>query len=284
MTMNTSLNSTAGLPENTANVELDTSETSQLKIEDKSNVSPQVKIVPGRVNLDAHEGLRGIAALWVMVFHCFEYSTYPIDFMGSSLMPLFFVLTSLTLTVSYNKLNPSQEEIKNDLSASAPKNSIINFYNNRIIRVAPVYYLMNFALALPFWNYGFGSVPNISYATSYIATTATFTSTLLGFMLGSALDGPSWTVQTFMFLWLVYPFFLRRARQMEPQQLKAWIGHLYYIQLIALFVFFMYCHLFWDFGRRFALQRCIQYRDVHSFLWDCMLVSYCIALAKESLA
>ena len=60
-----------------------------------------------KVNLDAHEGLRGIAALWVVFFHCFIYSTIPLNFQGSSLMPLFYLLTGLTHALVYNKLFPT---------------------------------------------------------------------------------------------------------------------------------------------------------------------------------
>ena len=192
----------------------------------------------GQVNMDAHEGLRGIAALWIMLFHCFVYSTYPIDFMGSSLMPLFFILSGFTLTICYHKLNPTEHEIVNDKALADPKNSILSFYNNRIVRVAPVYFAMNFALALPLWNYGYMAAPNIAASAGSIVTTATFTSTLFGFILGSPLDGPSWTVQTFMFLWIYFPISLQRVRKLEPQHLKSWITYLYYIQMIILFVTF----------------------------------------------
>lgn len=45
-----------------------------------------IKTSRPRVDLGAHEGIRGIAALWVMIFHCFIFSKYPIDFQGSSIM------------------------------------------------------------------------------------------------------------------------------------------------------------------------------------------------------
>jgi len=219
----------------------------------------QKSSIPKRVDLRAHEGLRGIAALWVMLFHCFTEATYVIDFNGSSLMPLFFVLTSLTLTLAYNKLNPSQEEIKNDPSLSSPKNSISGFYNNRMIRVAPVYYLMNYGLALPLWIYGWGesAIPLLSasaYGVMSIVTTATFTSTLFGYILGVALDGPSWTVQTFVFLWAVYPFSLQRARTMESRDLQAWIVYLFYIQLGLLFVIYYVLISFLGFWEAFCFS------------------------------
>jgi peptidoglycan/LPS O-acetylase OafA/YrhL len=48
-------------------------------------------------DLSSHNGLRGFAAVWVMVFHTLIFSKRPIDLQGSSLMPLFFMLSGFTL-------------------------------------------------------------------------------------------------------------------------------------------------------------------------------------------
>lgn len=51
----------------------------------------------------AIDGLRGAAAFWIMLFHCIIYSDHPIDFQGSSVMPLFFLLSGFMLTVAYSR-------------------------------------------------------------------------------------------------------------------------------------------------------------------------------------
>jgi hypothetical protein len=56
-------------------------------------------------SLAALDGLRGIAALWVLLHHCGVYGTSPIDLQGSSIMPLFFLLSGFTLTIVYSEDN-----------------------------------------------------------------------------------------------------------------------------------------------------------------------------------
>jgi len=48
-----------------------------------------------RLDLSSLEGLRGVLCIWIMIFHCLIYSrsSISIDLQGSSLMPLFFLLT-----------------------------------------------------------------------------------------------------------------------------------------------------------------------------------------------
>ena len=52
--------------------------------------------------LAALDGLRGVAAVWVLLHHCAVYGTAPIDLQGSSIMPLFFLLSGFTLVVAYS--------------------------------------------------------------------------------------------------------------------------------------------------------------------------------------
>jgi peptidoglycan/LPS O-acetylase OafA/YrhL len=45
------------------------------------------------VDLVDHNGLRGVAVMWVLMFHCFFFSALHWNFQGSTLMPLFFLLS-----------------------------------------------------------------------------------------------------------------------------------------------------------------------------------------------
>eukprot|EP01038_Epipyxis_sp_PR26KG_P015709 gene15709-21263_t len=62
----------------------------------------------GRVKVEVdmidHNGLRGIAAVWIVVFHCIIYSVLGgnWDFQGSTLMPLFFLLSGYSLAIGYH--------------------------------------------------------------------------------------------------------------------------------------------------------------------------------------
>ena len=192
-----------------------------------------------KVNLEAHEGLRGAAACWVMLFHCFLRSTDPIDFQGSSLMPLFFLLSGFTLSVVYGDLSPDKDR---------------GFVRNRLVRVSPVYLLLSFAVSLPLWLQGFGdAAPTYTQAlVGSVVTTLTFTSTAFCFLLGSPLDGPSWTVQTLLVMWLFFPLAMRRARGMPTDSLATWIVSLYWLQLALIFVLFFVLFPFAGFWPAFA--------------------------------
>lgn len=180
---------------------------------------PQGIHAPTKVNMDAHEGLRGAAACWIVIFHGFRaYRGSDIDFQGSSIMPLFFLLTGFSLATTYNHASPK---------------TFWSFYWNRVVRVLPVYYLLSL-VTVPMWYAGFGDAAWGSGMLYPAATTATMSSTMLLFLYGSPLDGPSWTVQTFMWMWLLFPWLMSRTRRMTSASLTAWIVHLYYLQLTLL--------------------------------------------------
>ena len=203
-----------------------------------------------KVNLEAHEGLRGAAALWIMIFHCFRaYRGADIDFQGSSIMPLFFVLTGFTLAVVYNKTSPSETELQSGSILPSKRLTFWSFMNNRLVRVLPVYYLGSL-IAIPAWFLGFGDQdPSDVFAMAGVyGTTATLTSTMFLFCLGSPLDGPSWTVQTFVWLWCTFPRFMQRARTMSSADLSKWISNLYWLQLVILLASFLGLYLLTPLG------------------------------------
>jgi peptidoglycan/LPS O-acetylase OafA/YrhL len=207
-----------------------------------SDIEVDELLVEGRmgwrkmVNLDAHDGLRGIAACWVMVFHCFRaYRGSDIDFQGSSIMPLFFLLSGFTLSVVYDNIAPTLDEVSSGRLEMRKGSTFWTFYFNRLVRVVPVYYLLSI-LAVPCWFYGYGDVDPKTSFVGPIVTTMTFTSTLFIFLFGGCLDGPGWTVQTFLWMWIGFPKMSQRARNMTNEQLGDWLVYLYYIQLISVFV------------------------------------------------
>ena len=75
----------------------------------------------------------------------------------------------------------------------------LRFWNNRFVRVYPLY-LLTSLLALPFWLYGYGDVSPLNIPAiivTSITTVLTLNSSLL-FLLGGSLSGPGWTVGTLM--------------------------------------------------------------------------------------
>ena len=59
------------------------------------DISTQQQESSNRLDLSSLEGLRGVLCIWIMIFHSLIYSrsSVSIDLQGSSLMPMFFILT-----------------------------------------------------------------------------------------------------------------------------------------------------------------------------------------------
>lgn len=91
--------------------------------------------------------LRGISALLVCLFHFREslnYSNVPLGEIlfgkGSIGVPIFFVISGFIMTFTTKKLNFSGDNYIKDV--------IFSFYKKRIIRIAPLYYLLTLAWML----------------------------------------------------------------------------------------------------------------------------------------
>lgn len=188
-----------------------------------------------KVDMDAHVGLRGVAAVWIMLFHCSFYSTLGIDLQGSSIMPLFFLLSGFSLTVTYCK-HPRIDSSSNTIIPQFNENS---FFWNRLSRVIPVYYL-GLCISLPLNFAGYSSQSPSDYIGIILSAIVSFipVNTLLCFLLGGALDGPGWTISTLVFMWLWFPSRLNYLCTLTDEELVAKISTYYWIQLILVFVLF----------------------------------------------
>ena len=72
---------------------------------------PQVTTrAPGLVA--AHTGMRGLLALWIVIFHSLFYSV-GWNLHGSALIPLFFLLSGYSLAIGYGK-NKYKSRLKDD--------------------------------------------------------------------------------------------------------------------------------------------------------------------------
>ena len=193
------------------------------------------------LNLEAHAGLRGAASLWVMLFHCVYYSEFQMNFQGSSLMPLFFLLSGFSLTIrygtsNYSPLRPSFHE-HSEISNALFEAGI--FYRNRFARVMPTYYA-SLILALPLWFLGFGGSPSSQYEAIVSSTIVSVfpLCTLFCFALGSCINGPGWTVCTLVVQWSMFPYFLPRIQKLSDHQLVQYIALCYWLQLFLLLIVF----------------------------------------------
>jgi len=214
------------------------------------------------VDTTDHNGLRGIASLWIMFFHIFVYTNSRIDIQGSTLMPLFFALSGFSMAIGYtgklwNKkaaLNnaapgndsavvlPENIPLDRNSSGNEPMSSstrfLVKFYYNRLIRIMPVYYLC-LILALPMTYAGYGTMQlSYHFLSSTPSSSATTLSTLLvnilpiatwtAFFLGVPINGPEWTITTLVFFWLFFPYLLRYYEKLSDNDLLVSIIRLYW--------------------------------------------------------
>ena len=77
------------------------------------------------IDMSCHDGLRGIAAIWIMIFHCTDIF---LDLQANSMMPLFFILSGFSLTVVYglraSKLTNKQDCDNFDIEQEVQSNNI----------------------------------------------------------------------------------------------------------------------------------------------------------------
>jgi hypothetical protein len=224
------------------------------------------------VDMKDHDGIRGVAAVWIVIFHSFYYSRLKnVNLQGSTLMPLFFLLSGFSIAIGYNgRLFPDkfkskpievkpkdpeadmadnlitgpegsnviveQEKKKEDSSSLSP---LGRYFYNRFIRVIPVYYICT-CEAIPPTLYGYGNFdPTItsslisSVIQSFIPTT-----TWTFFLVGIPLDGPGWTIATLYGMWICFPWLLQHFQQKTDEELLTSIVRCFWIQLLFIVILF----------------------------------------------
>eukprot|EP01041_Mallomonas_annulata_P002572 gene2572-5021_t len=88
------------------------------------------------LNFSSHSGLRGVASIWIMLFHAIIYSKFPLDFQGSSIMPLFFLLSGYYMMISSFGRN-DDGRMSLTQSSSSPRDvkfNTLDFHRNRFAR------------------------------------------------------------------------------------------------------------------------------------------------------
>ena len=171
-----------------------------------------------------HNGIRGVASLWIMFFHIFVYTNYRIDLQGSTLMPLFFSLSGFSMAIGYSgklwkKDTENTTSTKNPQHGDDPATDVLlprsdddidpigcrkstqptesnssirfllRFYYNRLIRIMPVYYLC-FLFALPITFAGYGTM-QLSY--HLLSSTPSSSTTTLSTLLVNIIPISTWT-------------------------------------------------------------------------------------------
>lgn len=208
---------------------------------DEVNVTPQGHRPPSSVDTTPLTGLRGLAAIHIMVSHYLLFTTTKHDLLGGASMPLFYLMSGLIMTLGYGKdlsRRPYPGEPDPSPLALGP------FLRKRIARLYPVYMLVNCA-ELVIYSLGIG--PNL--ALKWPAALANFVLTAFGlnmwllpftwvfpFPITLPTAGVTWTVQTMLFFYVCFPRVLAWLR--ERRERGTWVEGLYHAQWVV-FVFIL---------------------------------------------
>jgi peptidoglycan/LPS O-acetylase OafA/YrhL len=161
----------------------------------------------------ALDGLRGLAVLWVGVFHLFAYTVSPLNISGEAVIPIFYVLSGFLLELAYGeKFCLSQHQQQQQLLNHGCRRScaeFLHFLVKRLARLYPTYLLCN-ALILPIRLH-----PTVQLTVpQMILSSLMLTNWLPLSMLWPEAQCsppllPSWTISTFFCLYTLFPLLTR---------------------------------------------------------------------------
>ena len=203
--------------QSTVHYYLGTARRTAVRLTDAKNLLRVEHTDPSEELVTAHTGLRGLLALYIMLFHAMAYSA-GWNLHGSALMPVFFLLAGYSLAIVYGK--------------QRHRFDIGQYYRNRFARIAPVYYVaMLIALPLAVVGHGWVSPSDIGWvlATNLFAVQMWTSFPPLSFA------GPAWTISTLAFFYLVFPWLLRWHQNQTDRSLSRWITILAVVQAVLFF-------------------------------------------------
>ena len=212
-----------------------------------------------KINTLALNGLRGLISIHIMLFHSFGALPGKLSFsiLGSVPLTLFFAISGFILALKEGQIEYKEEKLfcccncnnknKNNQSINLNKNCFdkINFYQRRIARILPLYYIVNI-LFIPliyidknslYTSYHFHNNDDddllyqyLSYIlTIFMATTWLFYPFVIVYI--------SWFVSTIWFLYLLFPYLLTNLQYLSSNKQYSLMKKLYWIQLILIHCF-----------------------------------------------
>lgn len=259
---------------------------------------------PLPVDMQSHGGLRGVAAVWIVIFHCFGdpryHAGWVVALQGSSLMPLFFMLSGFSLAVTYGRTTwavssftwpwggKNEQQVASSWSQShsicvvtgmdrmeqgneLPETTAVatsvpacsdpptplqpffptrDFYQNRIARVIPVYWL-SILISIPLWLLNIADYPFSlqtflpSLATSIIPLTSLFSAWNEHYI--AAINPVGWFITTLAFFWLFFPVWLPRMQRLSDRALLGVVVGGYWLQLFLIQSLYSVLPLFFHF-------------------------------------
>ena len=161
-------------------------------------------------SLPALTGLRGLAALWVLIYHAWVYVTpqeilfsvldstirvHTFFSLGWSGVQLLFVLSGFLITLPYARAN----------AGLAAKPRLFRYLFKRIYRVFPAYYLQLFMLVLIAWMVSSEWLVDINNIFQYLLML--FVPPPIGLGSPAVINGVWWTLPIELSFYLLLPLF-----------------------------------------------------------------------------
>ena len=217
-----------------------------------------------KIDMTSHGGLRGVASIVIMMQHVLGDTRYKLDSNGSSMLPLFFMLSGFSMAIVYgrkplnrnliyvkyfsNETDDSDSDVKctinNEEISKTEMKSIdaMEFYQNRFARVMPTYYLcLMLAIPVAFLGCLSWETDNIKGLTGAVIMGVIPVDSLVNFFWEIPVNGPGWTVQTLLFFWLLTPIWLPESQRLSDSALVRSISKWFYVQmLLALILYPVY--------------------------------------------
>lgn len=204
-------------------------------------ISEVVPLKPMIARFDALDGLRGLVALWITLFHSFHYSEWNVSLAGSSQMPLFFILSGFVLAITDGRTRHAVmyccQELCPPEGMNPPPMNARNFFHRRLVRIVPLFFLTNLLAAPLIWlGHGYHDAEN-----STLDFVLTFTGTSTWFGMPWVINGPSWFVSTLLFFYYVFPSLLPRLQAMETSSKRNWLARAFFIQMFVGIFLIIFC-------------------------------------------
>eukprot|EP01084_Bolivina_argentea_P151398 264246_1 len=233
--------------ENNDPINHDQSTTNIIINEPNANADNAINTQPQqRIDTQALTGLRGIAAVHIMIFHSLLYSKLQWNILGSVQMPLFFLISGYIFGLSDGKQKyyPTKccTELTRFPASFATDHEHKHFdgkhyYQRRIARTLPLFYLTNLmCIPLCFSGHGWADT-DISNLITVSIYTLFAVNTWFG--VPKVLNGPSWFVSTIWFFYWVFPSLIPKLQIIDNVKKQKWVYYYFWIQLIVGCVLFI---------------------------------------------
>ena len=193
---------------------------------------------PQRVDTKALNGLRGVAAVHIMIGHYLDLG-YNYDLLFVMMLPFFFLISGFVFGMKEGATNYELTKCCGELRAYSDGKDHFdgkNFYKRRMARTLPLYYLSNLVMVPVLWCYRWDDPPpefnGVYIGWAYYVSCFFVVTTWFG-VRHFLMNTPSWFVSTIWFFYWIFPSLLPRLQRFDVAEKRKWIVWNYWIQLVV---------------------------------------------------